>query len=269
MSHRHPAVRRPRRLLAEIRNHLPPLPLVATLGFVLVVLALVLLVRPANAGSRTLTESYEPKGANRFEFSVPFADLKIEGVESGPVRVRIEATCEGDRHCDEYLEDMRLEATRRGNALRVKLRMAKLHAGLGLDLDEDDDDDGWNGRRDHARHGDHDRSRRHDSNLRVVIQVPRSLSVDCNVGAGEVDVEGLRHDVSIDMGAGEVSVRMREREVRAVDVHLAVGEALIRQGGRTREYSRVLGGPIHWSDGRGSAEIEVHLGAGEVDVTLD
>ena len=260
MSHRHTAVSRPRRLLSEIRKHVPPLPLVATLGFVIVVLALVLLVRPANAGSRTLAESYELKGADRFEFSIPFGDLEIEGVDGGPVRVRIEATCTGDRHCDEYLEDMRLEAKRRGNALRVKLRMAKMHAGLGLDFDDDDE---WSGHRDHARR------RGHDSDIRIVVQVPRSLSVDFNVGAGELDIRGLRHDISIDMGAGEINVRMAEREVRAVDVNLAVGEALIRQGGRTREYARVLGGPIRWSDGRGGANIEVNLGAGEVDVTLE
>jgi len=263
MSHHHPAGNRRRLTLAEIRKHVPPLALIATLGFVAAVLAMALLVRPAHAASRVLTESYDLEKADHFEFDIPYGDLKIEGVDSGPVRIRVEATCERDRHCDEFLEDMRLEASRRGHALRVKLKMAKMHAGLNIEFDEGDDDGDWGHR---GRHG---RSHGHDSEIRVIVQVPRSLSLDLNVGAGDVDIAGLRRDVTIDMGAGEINVRMPERVVRDVEVNLAVGEALIRQGGKTREFARVLGGPIRWSDGRGDAGIEVNLGAGEVDVTLD
>ena len=204
----------------------------------------------AQAGSRTITGTYEPGSAEKVQLDIPFGDVRVEGVDGGPVRARVEATCDGDRHCAEFLKGLRLESDVRGRTLRVKLECPKSHAAWNLGHDRD----GSDGR---------------DSGLRVTVQIPRSLALDLNVGAGEVNIEGLRDDVSIDMGAGEVTVRMAERVVQSVDVNLGVGETVIHQGGRTQEYARVLGGPVRWSAGKGDAGIEVNLGAGEVEVTLE
>ena len=163
--------------------------------------AAVLLLTPAlfapaaqaeQAGSRTITGTYEPGSADKVQLDIPFGEVRVEGVDGGSVRVKL--------HC--------------------KRSHATWHLG-------------------HDRQGSH----------------------------GEDS--GLREDVSIDMGAGEVSVRMAERAVQSVDVNLALGETVIHQGGRTREYTRVLGGPVRWTEGEGDAGIEVNLGAGEVEVTLE
>jgi hypothetical protein len=201
------------------------------------------------------------ESARALELNIPFGDVQVEGVAGGPVRVRVEATCSNDSHCDEFLEGLRLEAKRRDSTLKIKLEGPEMHAGWDLDFDGDDGDRQGRGRRHHSND--------HDAGLRVTVQVPRSLALDLNIGAGEVSVQGLRHDVSVNMGAGEVNVSMAERSVESVDLTVAVGEARIHQGGRTSENVSVLGGPVRWRGGKGDAGIEVNMGAGEVEVTLE
>ena len=226
------------------RNRSVPI-LVATLAFVALGLLLTLFASPADASSRTLSETYAVGSAERLDLAIPFGDLKIEGVDGGGVRVRVEATCTREGDCEEFVEGLRLESKSRGRTLHVKLERAKLH--------------------NHGEHSDRDG----EANIRITVQVPRSLELSLSMGAGVVDIAGLRHDLTINLGAGEIAVRMPERSVGTIDVALAVGEAQITQGGRTRDYARVLGGPIHWREGKGEAEIDVSLGAGSVDVTLD
>jgi hypothetical protein len=238
------------------RNRSVPI-ILGTLVIVAVCLVLPLLAKSAEAASRTLIENYAVGSAERLDLAIPFGDLKIEGVDGGSVRVRVEATCTRDGDCEELVENLRLESKRRGRTLHVKLEGARLRDRL--DLDDD---------RGHADHGEHfDRDGK--ANIRIVVQVPRSLTLKLAMGAGVVDIAGLRHDLEINLGAGEIAVRMPERSVGAIDVALAVGEAQITQGGRTRDYARVLGGPIRWREGKGDAAIDVSLGAGSVDVTLD
>lgn len=239
------------------RNRSVPI-IVGTLVIVAVCLVLPLLARSAEASSRTLSESYAVGSAERLDLAIPFGDLKIEGVDGGSVRVRVEATCTRDQECAEFVEQLRLESKSRGRTLHVKLEGAKLRDHLDFDGD-------GKGHADHGEHFDRDGK----ANLRVFVQVPRSLTLKLAMGAGVVDIAGLRHDLEINLGAGEIAVRMQERSVGAIDVSLAVGEAQITQGGRTRDYARVLGGPIRWREGKGDAEIDVSLGAGSVDVTLD
>jgi hypothetical protein len=237
--------------------------LVLSAAAVLAVMFLVMAASPAQAGERrALTGEYPVANARRLEVSVPFGEIRIEGTDDGQVRVRVEAECDGDRHCDEYLEDLRLDSTNRGGALHVKLEGSNFHAGLDFDRDD------HRAKRDrHDRGWDHDGDT--DMDITVVVKVPRSLKVDLNMGAGEVNIEGLRQDLSIDLGAGEVNVHMLARHVGSVDVNMAVGETVIHQGGKTKEYARVLGGPVRWREGKGEAGIDVNLGAGAVEVTLD
>jgi hypothetical protein len=267
VSHDRTRPARRRRIRDGLRRHLPPLAFTATLAFVAAILALVLLARPANADARTIAESYDAGSARELELNLPFGEVIIEGVDGGPVRVRVEARCDGHRNCETFVESLRLESTRRGGSLRVSLQGPKDKDGW--DFDEwgrhDGDDDADRDRRGGRRHRGHDG----DLDIDVTVQVPRSLALDLNIGAGEVRISGLRRDLSIDMGAGELVVRMAEKAVRAVRVNLAVGAVQIHQGGRTREYARLVGGPVRWNGGKGPSEIDVNLGAGEVDVTLE
>lgn len=220
-----------------------------------------LLAAPASAAvTRAMTGEYSVDSARRLELSIPFGEIRIEGTDTPEVRVRVKASCDGGGDCGSFVKGLRLESSNRGGTLRVK-------------LERPDNHEVWNMERDHDRPARGERQRghhdSHDSDLSIVVEVPRSLQVELNMGAGEVNVTGLRHDLSIDLGAGEIIVRMLERHVGSVDVNMAVGETTIHQGGKTHEYARVLGGPVRWREGKGEAGIEVNVGAGDVDVTLE
>jgi hypothetical protein len=263
---RHRHRRRPAaRSIARTRDRSGIILLVATAGAVLAVLLLALAATPARADeTRNLAGEYPVGQARRLEVSVPFGEVRIEGTDAPRVRIRVQASCHDD-DCEEFLKGLRLESSNRGGTLHVKLEGTRIHDGW--DLDSDDKENGWG---EHFRRGrDDDDGDSHDSDISVVVEVPRALKVDLNIGAGEVNVEGLRQDLSIDMGAGEINVRMQARHVGSVDVNMAIGETTIHQGGRTREYTRVLGGPVRWREGKGDVGIDVNIGAGDVDVTLD
>ena len=233
----------------------------------LLVLPLTLSATPARAdATRTLTGEYPVGQANRLEVALPFGEVRIEGTDGPRVQVRVQASCDDEGDCDKFLKRLRLESSNRSGTLHVKLEGTRFRNGL--DLNNDRKNHWWGGhlRRDHDDDDDYDLD---DTKISVVVEVPRALQVDLNMGAGEVNVDGLRHDLSIDLGAGEITVHMQDRHVGSVDVNMAIGETTIHQGGRTREYARVLGSPVRWREGKGEAGIDVNIGAGEVDVTLE
>ncbi|HET9950158.1 MAG TPA: hypothetical protein VFS09_00035 [Candidatus Eisenbacteria bacterium] len=266
-AHRHRRPRRPAVIVRAVEHSLDrsgALLLAVAAAAVLVVLLLVVTAAPAHAdGTTTVNGDYALDRARRLELGIPFGELHVKGTDGNRVRVHVEASCKnGD--CDHYFKDLRLESSNRGGTLRVKLE----GSAFAHDSDANDDPPRERDRyreRGH-RHGEIDGP---DGDLIVTVEVPRSLDVELNMGAGEIEIDGLREDLSIDLGAGEINVRMAARHVGTVDVHMAVGETTIHEGGRTREYARVLGGPIHWRDGKGDAGIDVNVGAGEVDVTLE
>jgi hypothetical protein len=269
-AHRHRRLRRPAVIARSVEHSLDrsgALVLVAAAAAVLVVLLLVVAATPAHAERVTnVNGEYSLDRAHRLELGIPFGGLHVKGTDGNRVLVHVTATCKtGD--CENLFKDLRLESSNRGGTLKVKL----LGSSFGTDWNSDDDAkhswDDWDrgGKRDHrSYHGDGP-----DGDLTITVEVPRSLEVDLNMGAGEIDIDGLREDLSIDLGAGEINLRMAARNVATVAVNMAVGETTIHEGGHTREYSRILGGPIRWDDGKGDAGIDVNVGAGEVDVTLE
>ena len=261
-AHRH---RRPRRLIAVARSldRSGALLLLTAAAFAVAALFLVLTAAPARAGTtRNLNGDYAVGSARRLVLGVPFGEIRLRGTDDSRVVVRVRGECDDDDG-EKFLEGLRLESSNRGGTLKVQLEGAKIHGRWDSDHNDDDDSDDRRNR----RHRDRDPDG--DSHLTVIVDVPRALQVNLNMGAGEVNVEGLRRDLSIDLGAGSVSVRMMERHVGSVDVNMAIGETKIHQGGRSREYTRVLGGPVHWREGKGDAGIDVNIGAGEVDVSLE
>jgi hypothetical protein len=264
-AHRHRRPRRPAVIARAVEHSLDrsgALLLVAAAAAVLVVLLLVVVATPARAARTTTVDGkFSLDRAHRLELEIPFGELHVKGTDGDRVLVHVEASCKSG-HCDEFFKDLRLDSSNRGGTLRVKLE----GSSFGHDWDLNNDEDG---RHDRDREHGHRRGNDPDGDLTITVEVPRSLEVELNMGAGEIEIDGLREDLSIDLGAGEINVRMAARRVGTIDVNMAVGETTIHEGGHTREYNRVLGGPIRWSGGKGDSGIDVNVGAGEVDVTLE
>ncbi len=53
-------------------------------------------------------------------------------------------------------------------------------------------------------------------------------------GDVDIDVENIKTSLEVDLGAGDVNVKIPEDSVREVDVDVGIGDASIRRNGRDK-----------------------------------
>ena len=105
--------------------------------------------------------------------------------------------------------------------------------------------------------------------VRGRILVPQGRSLEVDFPAGELSIRGVRGDLNVDAGAGEISIVIREADVRSVRLGVGIGEASLSVAGRNIEGSGWLGQKVRWGEGAGASRVAVNLGVGELGVTLD
>lgn len=69
------------------------------------------------------------------------------------------------------------------------------------------------------------------SNRHITVEahvlVPRALAAELNMGVGSASVIGLRRDLDVELGVGELKVRAAQADIRRVDAESGVGEATV------------------------------------------
>lgn len=203
-------------------------------------LVLVLAVLPAAADEvRTLKEEFPLEPAQTIRLDLPIGRLEVEGTEGDRAEVVVDVECRRRRRrCEEALEDIRLSSSTRKNKLVLEIEgYPKWGRGLSID---------------------------------VAAAIPHGNALEIDMGIGAIEIEGLENDLSIDLGIGEVEVLMEEAAVRAVNLDIGIGASSLDLPDGHFEGTRfLLGNEIEWAQGNGSANIEIDLGIGEVDVDLD
>lgn len=103
-----------------------------------------------------------------------------------------------------------------------------------------------------------------DNNLEVKIELPRRTNLRVHMGAGKIDVEEVKGDKEIELGAGEISISpVREGEYRRVNASVSVGSIEARafgvvKGGFFPRFTR--------TDAGGDYLLEAHVTTGEIDL---
>jgi hypothetical protein len=88
------------------------------------------------------------------------------------------------------------------------------------------------------------------------------------MGVGNLSVVGLEQAVEIDLGVGDADVRLPEASVRSVNLKAGVGEATLHlKSGRIQGTGFVHQG-LRWT-GSGTANVEISVGVGDADLTLE
>ena len=100
------------------------------------------------------------------------------------------------------------------------------------------------------------------------MQVPQHLALAVDMGIGDLEIEGMRNDVTVDMGIGEATLRMRAEDVGRVALDTGIGETSLRTPEGRRGSSGLFTSEVDWPGARGEARVRVDLGIGEVDVRL-
>ena len=169
-----------------------------------------------------------------------YGDVHIESGSPGRVEAELRIRCKhGSERCAEHLEEIDLDADSSGE--RLRLQVARLP-----------------------------RFSNHGTEIELHVLVPPGSAVDADVGAGRIEVLDVDHDLKVELGAGEIRVRMPEEAVRSVEARAGVGEAsLSRDGTIVAERRHLVGGSVEWESGSGEAHVELRVGAGEVAVRLE
>jgi hypothetical protein len=104
--------------------------------------------------------------------------------------------------------------------------------------------------------------------LDLRLDLPPGMDVDFNTSAAEIDMNGDFGDVDVALRAGEVKVSMPRKRVRELNASCRIGEVHTHLGNELVTREGVLPGKAHFFNAEGTAHVNVHVTAGEVDVTL-
>jgi len=102
----------------------------------------------------------------------------------------------------------------------------------------------------------------------VKIELPPGVDVRFETSAGEIDVSGHFGDLDIDLGAGEIDVRVPRSTVRELNASCRIGEVRTNLGTEIVTREGIFPGKTHFYNAGGRAHVNVHTTVGEVRVTL-
>jgi hypothetical protein len=100
------------------------------------------------------------------------------------------------------------------------------------------------------------------------LDLPAGVDVEFETTAGEVDVAGDFGDVTVDLRAGEVDVRVPRGKVRELNASCRIGEVRTNLGTEIVSKEGIFPGRTHYFNAKGKTHVNVHVTAGEVDITL-
>ncbi|MFI5372193.1 MAG: hypothetical protein ACHQ52_11610 [Candidatus Eisenbacteria bacterium] len=195
---------------------------------------------PARASTvRDLDSRLPVENATGVRAELPVGEFDVARSRDADVHLRLHVKCKdwNDR-CEEQIRDLVIRARRDGSVLRFSLENMP-----------------WI---------------QHDSfKIHGTLEVPPGLAVQVKLGVGEITIRDVHDDLDVELGVGEVHVAMHEKDVKSVRLSSGVGDASLDVGARHMRSSGLLGHRLHWSEGRGQADVDVEVGVGESSVELD
>lgn len=100
------------------------------------------------------------------------------------------------------------------------------------------------------------------------LELPPGIDVEFETAAGEVNVAGIFGDIDIDLRAGEVDVKVPKAGIKQLNASCRVGEVRTHIGDEVLTREGVLPGKTKYFNAAGKTHVNVHVTAGEVEVTL-
>src|SRR5437773_1845322 len=149
-------------------------------------------------------KTFDLEGAKRIRIEFPIGRFTLEGDDGQTVRVQVRVDCRNTDYSDCKAEARRIRVDHSVASGKFRLDFSGVHKD-------------WAG---------------HHVSVEAHVLVPRSIAAELNMGVGRADVIGLRRDLDLELGVGELSVRAQQADFRDVEAEAGVGDAAIetRQG---------------------------------------
>ena len=175
----------------------------------------------------------------RIDISV--AELSIEATDRADIGIDLTVGCRWHfNNCDDALED--LEIASRSSSRRLTLELTGLRRWHGSLME-----------------------------IEGTIEIPRSSALEVKMGVADLRIRGVEQDLRIDLGVGELDLRLPEASFGEAFVDVGIGKVRFLGAGEPHDDRRsyLVGNEVHWSDGAGQAELDIEVGVGEVQVRLE
>ncbi len=106
------------------------------------------------------------------------------------------------------------------------------------------------------------------SGYHLTVEVPRGMDVDIETRIGELTFEGDFGNVSADLRAGEIRLRMPRASVHELNASVRIGEVHTDFGEEREDREGLFPGSTHFLNLAGRSRINLHTTIGELNVTL-
>jgi len=190
---------------------------------------------------KSLSEDFDASGYEGITLEVSVGEVHILGADvekvSAEVRVRCPRRMDLDE-CRDRADDVEITADDSRGMLVLEVKGLSKWRSRGMNVD-------------------------------VHFTVPEDLPFELDMGIGEVEIVDLRSDLKVDLGIGEVSVRMDESVVGSVTLDNGIGESdLLYSDGKQSASGFLAGKDVVWEKGPGTHEVIIELNIGEIEVRL-
>ena len=201
----------------------------------------VLAAGPQQREVKSLSEEFNASGYEGITLEVSVGEVHIEGADVERVSAEVRVMCPRRMDLDECrdrADDVEITADDSRGKLVLEVKGLSKWRSRGMNVD-------------------------------VHFTVPEDLPFELEMGIGEVEIVGMRNDLKVDLGIGEVSVRMDESVVGAVTLDNGIGESdLLYSDGKQSTSGFLAGKDVVWEKGPGTHEVIVELNIGEIEVRL-
>lgn len=181
---------------------------------------------------RTLEQVFEAASLEQVQIEVSVGELRIQPSSDDKIHVQVEV-CPREGWF-----------RRRGAVEKAELRTDSDGGTLELALNRDRYEEDW------------------------VISMPAGLRLAADVGIGEVRIEGLREDIALDLGIGDLSIRGEAAHYGRVNGDVGIGEFHVDVPEEDARHDRALvSASADWKSA-GKAGIDADIGIGDAEITL-
>ena len=212
--------------------------------WIVVLIACSAIAASAHAGERRkeIVRNFEIKADQLVRLDLGVGEILIEGADVERVEAELLVTCRwgSEADCDELLDRVDLDS--RSTSRRLIVEVVS--------------DSSW---------------RKTKLEIEGSLRMPRAASLEVDMGVGKLEVEGVEGDLNVDLGVGEVLLRLPAAAVGSVGLDAGVGEAeLIGAGGYVEgRRSMLVGSEVFWDKGKGEARVRGDVGVGEITLILE
>ena len=208
----------------------------------LLAIALVATVAQAGSKARQISTSFELESGKTLRLDLSVGEIRIEGADIDKVEadLRIECRWGNDEDCERLLEKVELETRTTSRRRIIEVVSDSSWRKTKLEIEGD-------------------------------FRVPKGVTLEVDMGVGELTIEAVAADIDADLGVGELSIRIPAAAVRSVGLDAGVGEAKLLGAGTFVEGRRsmLVGSEVFWDDGEGEARVRADVGVGEATVYLE